>query len=105
MSDVRVAIGSNGMIESAGHLGSPAVMPQYPYERVTADLRRRILTGEFAPGTKLPSRRELAAEYGVSDIVIGAAMRALRAEGLTEPLPGIGTFVADPLPGGSSTRD
>lgn len=73
-------------------------MPEYPYQRVTDDLRRRIRAGEFPPGTKLPSRAELCKEYDVSDIVIGAAMRALKSEGLTEPLPGIGTFVADPLP-------
>lgn len=72
--------------------------PQYPYQRVTDDLRRRIRSGEFPPGTRLPSRSALCAEYVVSDIVIGTAMRTLKAEGLTVALPGIGTYVADPLP-------
>lgn len=71
---------------------------EYPYERVTNDLRRRIRKGEFPPGSRLPSRSALCAEYKVSDIVIGAAMRLLKAEGLTEAKPGLGTFVADPLP-------
>ncbi len=72
--------------------------PEYPYQRVTADLRRRIRAGEFLPGSKLPSRRELCDHYEVSDIVIGTVMRTLRAEGLTQALPGVGTYVADPLP-------
>lgn len=76
----------------------PTPAPEYPYVRITADLRRRIRAGEWAPGTRFPSRSALCAEYGVSDIVIGAAMRALRDEGLVRPLPGIGTYVADPLP-------
>lgn len=72
--------------------------PEYPYERVTRDLRRRIRAGEFLPGSRVPSRAALCAEYDVSDTVVGAVMRTLRAEGLTKALPGIGTFVADPLP-------
>lgn len=71
---------------------------EYPYERVTNDLRRRIRSGEFPPGSQLPSRTALSAHYKVSDIVIGAAMRALKAERLTEAKPGLGTFVVDPLP-------
>lgn len=72
--------------------------PEYPYERVTRDMRRRIRAGEFPPGSRVPSRAALCAEYRVSDTVIGAVMRALRAEGLTTSLPGLGTYVADPLP-------
>lgn len=71
---------------------------EYPHVRVTNELRRRIREGVYPPGTKMPSRTEVAEEFAVSDIVVGSAMRALKTEGLTEPLPGIGTFVADPLP-------
>lgn len=87
------------MIELEGQPGS-ALMPEpeYPYVRVTNDLRHRIRSGEFPPGTQLPSRKQLCIEYKVSDIVIGTVMRTLRAEGLVAPLPGVGTFVADPLP-------
>ena len=68
---------------------------QYPHQRVSADLRSRIERGEFPPGTKLPSRRELCQEYGVSDTVIGRVMLTLAGEGLTESLVGYGTFVAE----------
>ena len=70
-------------------------MPKYPYERVADDLRRRIAEGEFPPKAKLPTRRELCEHYKVSDIVIGAAMRELAREGLTESLPGVGVYVAE----------
>jgi GntR family transcriptional regulator len=66
---------------------------QYPHQRVTDHLRRRIRDGEFPPGAKLPSRRELCKEYGVSDTVVGRVMLTLAQEGLTESLVGYGTFV------------
>ncbi len=93
-----VAMGGYRMIGLAGQPGSIAVPAEYPYERVTNELRRRIREGVYQPGERLPSRSEMQAEFGVSDIVIGAAMRALKAERLTEPKPGVGTYVADPLP-------
>jgi DNA-binding GntR family transcriptional regulator len=40
----------------------------------------------------------MCAEFAVSDIVVGAAMRKLRDEGLTETLPGIGVYVKDIQP-------
>lgn len=74
-------------------------MPKYPYRRVADDLRARITAGEFPPGAKLPTRKQLAAHYGVSDIVIGAAMRELASAGVTESLPGVGVYVAEPHDG------
>jgi DNA-binding GntR family transcriptional regulator len=41
-------------------------MPEPAYERIRADLRRRIETGELSSGAKLPTHPELAAQYGVS---------------------------------------
>lgn len=73
-------------------------MPKYRYEQLADSLRERIRSGEFQPGDKLPSRSHLEVEYGVSDPVIGSAMRILRDEGLVEALHGVGMFVCDPLP-------
>lgn len=73
---------------------------EYPYVRVTNELRQRIADGTYPPGSQLPSRKDVSTEFEVSDIVVGAAMRALKAEGLTESKPGLGTFVVDPLPPG-----
>jgi GntR family transcriptional regulator len=79
-------------------------MPKYPYEVVADSIRERIRSGTYPPGSKLPSRAELCAEFGVSDIVVGSAMRILKTEGLTETLPGVGVYVAgggDGEPAGS----
>ncbi len=91
------------MIGSSGQQGSIAV-PKYAYEQLADTLRERILDGTYPPGSKLPSRSQLANEFGVSDIVVGRAMWILRREELTESLPGVGVFVVDPLPGEPSSE-
>ncbi|HXS45507.1 MAG TPA: winged helix-turn-helix domain-containing protein, partial [Solirubrobacteraceae bacterium] len=59
---------------------------------VTDELRRRV---ELArPGERLPSVRELMARHRASPATVGRAIAALAAEGLVEPRPGQGTFVA-----------
>ena len=40
--------------------------PRAPSVQIADDLRSRIEGGEFAPGAKLPSIRELASQYGVA---------------------------------------
>lgn len=64
------------------------------YERVLDILRGHIASGEWPPGTQLPSRSELRNELSVSDTVLDKAFMMLRMEGLTETLPGVGVFVA-----------
>lgn len=86
-------VGGDTVIELARQPGSVA-MPKYPYEVVADSIRARIQDGTYPPGSKLPSRAELCLEFSVSDIVVGSAMRILKAEGLTETLPGIGVYVA-----------
>ncbi|MCW2136132.1 PLP-dependent aminotransferase family protein [Actinoplanes cyaneus] len=60
--------------------------------RVIQDLRGRV-TGA-APGTRLPSVRELTARHGASPVTVAEAIRVLVAQGLIEARPGKGTFVA-----------
>lgn len=69
--------------------------PRYRYEEIADDLQERIVGGEFPPGSRLPSRRELTADYGVTEPVIDRAMQVLRVKGITETLPGVGVFVRD----------
>ncbi|MDG4786781.1 PLP-dependent aminotransferase family protein [Micromonospora sp. WMMD1102] len=63
-------------------------------ERVIQDLRG--LAAVAAPGTRLPSVRELTARHRASPVTIAGAIRQLVAEGLVEARPGRGTFVAVP---------
>jgi GntR family transcriptional regulator len=50
------------------------VPPRYRYEEIADDLLRRIEAGEFPPGSRLPSRRDLIARYGVTEPVIRPAI-------------------------------
>ncbi|AEW94578.1 MULTISPECIES: GntR family transcriptional regulator [Streptomycetaceae] len=67
-----------------------------PYLEVADDLRRRIKAGEWAVGEKLPSRAQLADEYGVGRNVTQRAVDRLIIEGLLEGRAGSGTYVRRP---------
>ncbi|PRY02673.1 GntR family transcriptional regulator [Allonocardiopsis opalescens] len=58
-------------------------------------LRTRILAGEYAPGTMLPSYRDLAATHGVNENVARHALRILVETGQATARQGSGTFVTD----------
>ncbi|GAA2509777.1 UTRA domain-containing protein [Streptomyces thermolineatus] len=55
-----------------------------PYRRLAADLRARITAGEWQPGDRLPSHRELREEYDVGRGVVEHAMALLRQRGVVE---------------------
>ncbi len=63
------------------------------YQRVAADIRRRIVSGDMPVGMRIPPHRELATEYGVSGITINKALAGLVSEGLLYSHVGRGTFV------------
>ena len=63
-------------------------------EQVMEVLRARIAGRRAAPGTRLPSIRRLAEELGVSRSTAVEAYDRLVAEGLVQPRPGSGFYVA-----------
>ena len=65
-----------------------------PSEQVGAILRARIASGQYAPGSRLPSNTSLAQEFGVANRTVRKALAPLEAEGLIEVKPGWGTFIA-----------
>ncbi|MFG3053474.1 TetR/AcrR family transcriptional regulator C-terminal domain-containing protein [Kitasatospora sp. NPDC048239] len=67
-----------------------------PFQRIAAELRRRIATGELAPGERVPSTRRLAQDWGVALATATKAMTELRLEGLVEARARVGTVVAAP---------
>jgi DNA-binding GntR family transcriptional regulator len=65
-----------------------------PPSRQIADvLRGRIGSGEYGPGSALPSILALAQEFRVTTNTVRKALRILKDEGLVESVPGYGTFV------------
>ena len=61
---------------------------------VAQELRSAV--NEAAPGARLPSVRELMARHRAGPQTVQRAIAALAQEGLVEPRPGRGTFVAAP---------
>ncbi len=65
------------------------------YKKIEVSLRARIGCGAWIAGSMLPSRRDLAREYGVSPITIERAISPLINEGLLRADDRRGTFVAE----------
>lgn len=63
-----------------------------------AELRVAILDGRLKPGTRLPSTRSLAHQYGSARGTVTAAFDHLRSEGYPRSVRGAGTFVGPSAP-------
>jgi DNA-binding transcriptional regulator YhcF (GntR family) len=69
--------------------------------QVQGQIEYGVSTGDFPPGSRLPSVRDLALELGVSPVTVSQVYRVLRTKGLIETAPGRGTFVCEVQPPGS----
>lgn len=72
----------------------PPRTPERPGERVAADLRRRIESGEWASGDLMPTVAALGEHYGVSKATAAKALRTLADENLVVIISRWGTFRA-----------
>lgn len=63
------------------------------HAEVAEVLRHQIMSGDRAPGSRLPALRELTEELGVARMTVVQAMNTLEEEGLIEKHSGRGTFV------------
>ncbi|MFB7981935.1 TetR/AcrR family transcriptional regulator C-terminal domain-containing protein [Streptomyces vinaceus] len=86
------------MTKTTGTGGDP------PYLRIAAAIRRSIADGELAPGDRVPSTRQIAADWGVALATATKALTTLRLEGLVEARPRIGTVVAGTTPAAPARR-
>uniref|UniRef100_A0AAU2JT39 GntR family transcriptional regulator n=1 Tax=Streptomyces sp. NBC_00049 TaxID=2903617 RepID=A0AAU2JT39_9ACTN len=80
------------MTKATGAAGDP------PYLRIVGAIRQRIADGELAPGDRVPSTRQIAAQWGVALATATKALTTLRLEGVVEARPRIGTVVAGTAP-------
>ncbi|GAB4366169.1 MAG: histidine utilization repressor [Kiloniellaceae bacterium] len=76
---------------------TPAADPPL-YQQVKDYIVGRILAGDWAEGSRLPSENELTEELSVSRMTVHRALRELTAEGWLERVQGAGTYVAPPKP-------
>jgi GntR family transcriptional regulator len=63
------------------------------YAKIANDLRDKIKDGFYGPGALLPSRNEIAEEYGVSPITARDALAVLSQEGYARAIRGRGHIV------------
>ena len=66
---------------------------QNPRRIIADQLRHDIATGVYGPSAKLPSGRELAAQYQVARNTADDAIKILQAEGLVDIRHGSGAYV------------
>lgn len=81
-------------MSAAGPGGGPGSVVDVAISR----LKRRIETGEFAPGHRLPPEAVLAGELELSRPSLREAVRALAMAGVLDVRRGDGTFVTDLRP-------
>jgi GntR family transcriptional regulator/MocR family aminotransferase len=81
----------------------PAVSAGGRGRTVESALRTAIRDGQLAPGLRLPSSRDLAAQLGVARGTVTAAYGQLTAEGYLTARRGSGTSVATTLAGPAGT--
>ncbi len=74
-------------------MGLSANDPRPQHQQIADDLRSQIAGGVLTPGDRLPTIKDLTERYGVYNQAVQLALKSLQAEGLTEGVPGRGTFV------------
>jgi DNA-binding LacI/PurR family transcriptional regulator len=65
------------------------------FESIKHDIRRKIMARTWLSGTKIPSSRELAAQYNCSINTVEKCLKDLQAEGLLVRELRRGTFIAE----------
>lgn len=66
------------------------------HARIRAAIEGRIRSGEWPPGTRIPSEHELMEDWGCARATVGKALAALVAEGMVTRNRRAGTVVARP---------
>jgi GntR family histidine utilization transcriptional repressor len=66
------------------------------HRRIRADIERRILSGAWPPGHRIPFEHEIMQQYGCARMTANKAIAALAQDGLIVRRRRVGSFVAEP---------
>lgn len=66
------------------------------YVQLRELLRGKIESGEYPPGSRIPSENQLAQQYGIHRLSVRSALSALTLEGLLKSVQGKGVYVTGP---------
>lgn len=75
--------------------GKDQAMSEPAYVAIAGDYARRIRSGEFPPGMRLPSYSDIVERQGVSEIVARKAIELLLSQGLARSVRRKGIYVSD----------
>lgn len=64
------------------------VRPVRAYQSIVEQVEDRVFRGQLRPGERLPSEREMTAQFGVSRSTVREALRVLESDGLVRSRPG-----------------
>lgn len=85
--------GMSALLDSFDDINKAA--PEPIYRQIKHIIERRINSGEWGVGQKLPSENDLVAALDVSRMTINRALRELTQAGLIKRVHGLGSFVAE----------
>jgi GntR family transcriptional regulator, histidine utilization repressor len=83
---------------TAGKRTPNAAAPKARYLTVRDHIRKKIRSGQWKPGDRVPSEHELVAAFGLSRMTINRAVRELADQGELVRYAGVGTFVGEQKP-------
>lgn len=66
------------------------------YYQLYQILHDKVVEGEYCPGARIPTEKELIDQYSVSRVTVRAAINQLVNEQMLVKIPGKGTFVSSP---------
>ncbi|WP_022721237.1 histidine utilization repressor [Rhodopseudomonas sp. B29] len=75
---------------------SPNGSPTALYQRIRGDLERKILSGDWPPGHRVPFEHELMQSYDCSRMTVNKVLSGLATAGLIERRRRAGSFVSRP---------
>jgi GntR family transcriptional regulator len=68
------------------------------WKQIEDSIRRMVASGALAPGSELPSVRDVARDLRINPATVAKAYQKLRESGLVEVRRGEGTYVAEKPP-------
>uniref|UniRef100_UPI0031DF4803 GntR family transcriptional regulator n=1 Tax=Streptomyces hawaiiensis TaxID=67305 RepID=UPI0031DF4803 len=71
---------------------SPQIERTPPYMQVVQHFRKQIVNGDLKDGDRLPAVRQIAEDWNLAHATAAKVLATLRADGLAEALPGVGTL-------------
>ena len=83
----------NAILQSFENIDKAA--PEPIYAQIKKTIQKKIRSGEWLAGQKLPSENDLVVALGVSRMTINRALRELTQGGLINRVHGLGSFVAE----------